>query len=509
MRGYIKITSCLLALSMLVGCVKSNTVESGDFIVQFKEMNLDGAKAMAHLKIGNPGTKASMEFGQEEALYLVYDNNEIRLPEIKFTVEAPDSWSEWDKKKWLEAIHVNIKDPLIKDFGEYIYVFSSLDYYIDGHGILSCPPHQIMLEPGQMPDRPHNNTLIRKKDGLCVTVDDNIGASLYWASSVAKDSEGHTYFISMASNGLRFCRLHNSNEGIAVKSVDIIDKGGAHVNGPTMQACNDKVYVACMWCLLDEWGMPYIGGTALATVSSDLTCERMYLGGVESELLVFEKYGEAAYLFMYEDSEIKVYNAVSGCELVASVTGVEAHDRSTFTILGKNEFKRAALLSDADGILTVYYIGADAIVRFNTTTGECTYSALDDTIRDYLSAGVCLAGKNFYCGYYSEDSAYVEILKIDAVTGTVERLKKFDAPTGYNYYGTTFGLEDESKGHVHLTSHFVNYDGNDSVDIEAEIYDPEIASAYAKANAIEGIDFGSYKVVNVVPLTDNLASSEN
>ena len=212
---------------------------------------------------------------------------------------------------------------------------------------------------------------------------------------------------------------------------------------------------------------------------------------------------------MYEDSEIKVYNAVSGCELVASVRAVEAQDGSTFTILGKNVAMRAALLSDADGILTVYYIGADAIVRFNTTTGECTYSALDDTIRDYLSAGFCLAGKNFYCEYYSEESSYVEILKIDAVSGTVEKIKKLDAPTGYNYYGTTFVLEDESKGHVHLTSVFVNYDGNDRVDIEAEIYDPEIASAYAKANAIECIDFGTYKVVNVVPLTDDLDSSEN
>ena len=505
MRVYIKITSCLLALSMLVGCVKSNTVESGDFKVQIKEMNLDGAKAMAHLQSGNPGTKASMEFNQEDALYLVYDNNEIRLPEIKFTVEAPDSWSEYERKKWMEALHVNLDDPMIKDFGEYIYVFSSLNYYIDGNGILSVPPLQITPHPGEMPDRPHSNTLIRKKDGHCMTIDDNIGASLYWAASVAKDSKGHTYFTSFG-NTRQICRMHNSNEEIEVKSVDIIDKDGAHVGSPTtMQICNDKVYVACMWGLLDE----YVGGTALVAVSSDLICERVYLGGMESELLVFEKYGEAAYLFMYEDSEIKVYNAASGCELVASVTGVEVHDRSTFTILGKNEIKRAALLSDADGILTVYYIGADAIVRFNTTTGECTCSALDDTIRDHISSGVCVAGKNLYCGYYSEDSAYVEILKIDAVTGTVERLKKFDAPTGYNYYGTTFGLEDESKGHVHLTSHFVNYDGNDSVDIESEIYDPEIAAAYAKANAIEGIDFGTYKVVNVVPLTDELASSEN
>ena len=502
MRGYIKITSFLLVLSMLVGCGLSDPTGADDIKVQIKEMNLDGAKAMAHLQSGNSGTKASMEFTQEDALYLVYDNNEIRLPEIKFTVEAPDSWSAYERKKWMEALHVNLDDPTITDFGEYIYVFSSLNYYIDGNGILAAPPHHV-LHPGEMPHRPHSNTLIRKKDGHCLTVDDNIGASLYWTYAIEKDSKGLAYFTSFI--GKQICRLHNSNEGIEVKSVDIIDKGGAQVFNPTMQICNDKVYVACYWGLPDE----HVGGTALATVSSDLTCERMYLGGVGSELLVFEKYGEAAYLFMYEDSEIKVYNAVSGCELVASVTGGEVHDRSNFTILGKNKVKRAALLSDADGILTVYYIGADAIVRFNTTTGECTYSALDDTIRDYLSAGFCLAGKNFYCEYYSEESSYVEILKIDAVSGTVERLKKLDAPTGYNYYGTTFVLEDESKGHVHLTSVFVNYDGNDRVDIEAEIYDPEIASAYAKANAIEGIDFGTYKVVNVVPLTDDLDSSEN
>lgn len=42
-------------------------------------MNLEGAKAMAHLQ-GGPGTKATVGFEQDEALYLVYDNNEIRLP---------------------------------------------------------------------------------------------------------------------------------------------------------------------------------------------------------------------------------------------------------------------------------------------------------------------------------------------------------------------------------------------------------------------------------------------
>ena len=66
-----------------------------------------------------------MEFNQEDALYLVYDNNEIRLPEIKFTVEFPDSYSERDKKELKEYVSVTIEEPKIKDFGKYIYVYSA------------------------------------------------------------------------------------------------------------------------------------------------------------------------------------------------------------------------------------------------------------------------------------------------------------------------------------------------------------------------------------------------
>ena len=59
---------------------------------------------------------------------------------------------------------------------------------------------------------------------------------------------------------------------------------------------------------------------------------------------------------------------------------------------------------------------------------------------------------------------------------------------------------------------FVNKSDNLIVEeVDVEMFDSEIAEAYAKANAVEdyGIDFGSYKVVNVVPLDDDLASSNN
>ena len=150
------------AVVLLAGCSKWKN-EEPEFTFKIQAMNLEGANAMAHLQSG-AGTKASVGFEQEDALYLVYDNNEIRLPEITFTVEVPDSYSERDKKKLMEDVHVSIGEPKIKDFGNYIYVYSSLSYYTTFNGSLECPPLQAM-GPGSQNSVPHSNTLIRKSDG--------------------------------------------------------------------------------------------------------------------------------------------------------------------------------------------------------------------------------------------------------------------------------------------------------------------------------------------------------
>ena len=122
MRGYNKIISCLLALSMLVGCVKENSNKMNGVSIKMDGFNLDDAKAMAHLKTDGAVTKAPVEFQQSEALYLVYGDNEIRLPEIKFSVEVPDSMSNWEKNQLLKDIHITVGEPFIKDCGNYIFV---------------------------------------------------------------------------------------------------------------------------------------------------------------------------------------------------------------------------------------------------------------------------------------------------------------------------------------------------------------------------------------------------
>ena len=484
MRGYIKATCCLLVLSMLTGCGLSDPTGAGDIKVQIKEMNLDGAKAMAHLQSGNPGTKASMEFGQEEALYLVYDNNEIRLPEIKFTVEAPDSWSEWDKKKWLEAIHVNINDPLIKDFGEYIYVYSSLSYYIDGNGYLIAPPPQgIMLEPGQLPYCPHSHTIIRKKDGICLTVDDNIGVLLYWASSVVKDSEGQVYFTSFSGSSSKICRLSDVNGEIEVRSVDMPTSEYNFEAIPLLmlQECNGDIYVAQSYhCFDSETGESKLL-TQLSKVSSDLTFDIMYL---EGRLLEFERYGDDAFLFVSDEAEFKVYNPAGG-ELVASIS-VEGG-------IGR----RGHLLPVVDGIYMYYYQGI--VIRYDAQSGTCTSSELNETIRGYFSSDIW-SGWNYYTIYSPSEERSVEVLKINILEETVESLKKLEVPEGSFFKGGLV-LEDESEGKLLLYAVFFA-NGEVVEEINMQIIDPEIAQAYAEAKAKEhyGVDFGSYKVVNVIPL---------
>lgn len=484
MRRYIKIISSLLGISMLFGCWKNNPTEVSDLKVQIKEMNLDGAKAMAHLQSGNYGTKASMEFEQEDALYLVYDNNEIRLPEIKFTVEAPDSWSELDKKRWLEALRVNINDPMIKDFGEYIYVYSSLSYYIDGHGyLIMTPTSSIVLEPGQLPYYPHSHTIIRKKDGICLTVDDNIGVLLYWASSVVKDSKGQVYFTSFSGSSSKICRLSDVNGEIEVRSVDMPTSEYNFVAIPLLmlQECNGDIYVAQSYrCFDSETGGSKLL-TQLSKVSSDLTFDIMYLEGL---LLEFERYGDDAFLFVGDEAEFKVYNPAGG-ELVASIS-VEG---------GRG---RGHLLPVVDGIYMYYYQGI--LIRYDAQSGMCTSSELNETIRGYFSSDIW-SGWNYYTIYSPSEERSVEVLKINILEETVESLKKLEVPEGSFFKDGGLMLEDESEGKLLL--HAVFFANGEVVEeINMQIIDPEIAQAYAEAKAKEyyGVDFGSYKVVNVIPL---------
>lgn len=482
MRGYIKVTSCLLALSMMASCELSNPINITDIKVQVKEMNLDGAKAMAHLKNGNPGTKASLEFGQEEALYLVYDNNEIRLPEIKFSVEIPDTYSEMDRKMLMKDIHVTINEPMIKDFGEYIYVFSLLSYYTTFDGAFVKLP-QIGVFDG-----PHSHTLVRKSDGYCQTVNDKIGNTLLFAllddSTIVQDSQGYAYFISF---GRQVSRLYNSGDEVEVESVDIlIDNIMEILRRPQLLEYGGNMCVAGSY-RTNDWEV----FTEYGKVSSDLIYDKVRLDG---QLIGFEKYGDNAYLFVIEESTFKVYNA-SG-ELTAS-TVVET---------GMEEIY---LLSAADGLYEYYCNGA--IVRFDAKSGECTVSEENETQYNYLSYNKCFCGGKFYVAYSPDEENYVEVLKVDVLKETVEKLKRLDGPEGCIFSGG-IRIEDESEGKLLIAGSFIRKDDGMGVEeVNQQIIVPEIAQAYAEANAVKdyGIDFGTYKVVNVVPLTDDLDSSEN
>lgn len=80
------------------------------------------------------------------------------------------------------------------------------------------------------------------------------------------------------------------------------------------------------------------------------------------------------------------------------------------------------------------------------------------------------------------------------------------------YFMGGLQLGDESEGRLWVWGQFYSHDDGSLVEeVSMDVFVPEIAEAYAKAKAEAnyGIDFGSYKVVTVVPLDKSLGSSDN
>lgn len=479
--------------------------------IKLNGFDLDDAKAMAHLKTEGAETKAAIGFGQTDALYLVYDGNEIRLPDIQFSVEVPDDMSNWEKKQLLKDIHITVGEPFIKDCGNYIFVRTSLGYYTTFNGFF---------------DAANNGArafyLIRKEDGQLYEITDwsNGMAYLLAYRDMVVDSAGNYYLVNLpGSHATSVHRLFETQDGFEVRTADVgwvqidfssyIGGGSSDLTyiadqfqltqtGPVVIGKDDKLYTYSAARGLNDTREYFEGIIQLGIVSPDLTCEKVRIDGT---LLGFHKSGNDLMLFVIDRSTFKLYDATDGCKLVSSVT-VDNYDERYMDW----DFHSSG---NIDGIYT--FCCDDLMVRFDVNRGECTNHVFGEAVREYLHAGYHVVGGNFYLAYSPWESDYVEVLKIDVLTETVVQLKRLEIPEGCSFAGGIM-VEDEAKGKLRLNGFFEsNSDHRVVGEVDVEIYDSEIAEAYAKNNAVEdyGIDFGSYKVVNVVPLDDELVSSQN
>ena len=501
MRRDIKIAFCLLGLLMLIGCAKDGSDKMKGVTIKLDGFNLDDAKAMAHLQSEGAETKSNVEFQQTDALYLVYDDNEIRLPDVQFSVEVPNDMSNWEKKQLLKDIHISVGEPFIKDCGKYILVRTSLGYYTTFNGGLDFAGSAYGVKAFY---------LIRKEDGKLFTITDwnnDMGCLLLYQDMVV-DSSGNYYLVVAPENVCTSVhRLFETQDGFEVRTVNIgsvqidfsdefdLDSPGGLTyyadqykltqKGPVVIGKDDKLYTLT-YTLGEEF---YERNLVLGIVSSDLTYEKVNIDG---SLIGFHKSGGEMMLFVIDGSTFKLYDATDGCKLLSSVT-IEGDGESSMYWAFQG-------LDNVDGVYT--FCSTDIMVKFDVNKGECTTRVLSEAIREYLHAGCQFVGGNFYLAYSPWESGYVDVLKIDVLTEKVEQLRRLEIPEGCVFAGG-IGVEDETKGRLRLSGTFVNNTSNLIVeDVNVEIYDPEIAEAYAKDNAVEdyGIDFGSYKVVNVIPL---------
>lgn len=485
--------------------------------IKLDGFDLDDAKAMAHLKTEGAETKASIGFGQTDALYLVYDGNEIRLPDIQFSVEVPDNMSNWEKKQLLKDIHISVGTPEIKDCGNYIFVKASLSYYTTFNGYLETGPIHSIGIGGGISMGAIAYYLVRKADGQIFDITDDVSkelAPLKDYNNMVVDSDGNAYLVFHSGVHMRVYRLFEAEGRFEMKSVNVglIDRelnDDSHYiqplaqNGPVVIGEDGKVYTVSSGRHINAEEGCYEGNMVLGILSSDLTCEKVNIAGM---LIGFHKSGNDLMLFVADRSTFKLYNATDGCKLLSSVTKEGYDERFMF-----EEFRE---VDYEDGVYSYY--GADLIVRFDVNSGECTVSEVNETICSYLSYhnnahAKAYCGGKFYVAYSPDEENYVEVLKVDVMAETVEKLRRLDGPEGCFFSGGIM-IEDESEGKLLITGTFIRKDdGMGGEVINQQIIVPEIAQAYAEANAVEdhGIDFGTYKVVNVVPLTDDLDSSEN
>lgn len=116
---YLVLSFC--ASVIMIGCSRSFNAN----VTGFSKIEVDGVKAFASLS-GN-GTKAAGG-SSETLLYAVYDNDDIRLPEITCQLEFGEEMTEAEKQQLIEDMNVILKTRNMYDMGKYVLVEAQLGY---------------------------------------------------------------------------------------------------------------------------------------------------------------------------------------------------------------------------------------------------------------------------------------------------------------------------------------------------------------------------------------------
>lgn len=470
-----KIVFYFVAIAILLtGCDNHNGDRHYDVLLRVKGIDLKGAKAIAHLQ-GNAVSRASVNVNNQDALYLVYDNNEIRLPKYDIQFQIPDDLPEEEKEYYLSHIHLDLSEPMIFDLGKYIAIVQTYHCYWDD-------PNDDILDRAPQASIGDDNaivTVVRKKDGYCARANFEYVVSMCNQTAnmrTAFDSKENLYSLSYSieTNTATLGKTTIAGDTVVSKKYDF-EYPVAYVSTGLVPWIaidkTDRVFAAVDVINADD---QIVANLMTLSSSGNMTSDQF-------EGLFYGLFDYAGEIYMATtnyndlgDPALNIYNVSNENTLVAS---------KSISEMGNIEF--GEYLGHKDGVICWKVGDNNTLVKYDIRNQECATNEVSEDMQEYLITHNMMKHHYNGCVYAVKDcGTSIEVRKVDFINGSVEVFTSIEVPVGTQMINYIFQPGIAGSAYFKLSFN----DGSSKLVMLGESDD------------LSQIDIKSYKVVNVVPL---------
>jgi hypothetical protein len=401
---------CTLMAVLLVGCSPKEMGNPKSVSLKSTGIeNLHEAKAAATYRGNGIASKSS---SGTSSLCLIYDNNEIHLPEYKIEFHA-EGLSEEEKEELQKYLVYEPCGCFLLDLGEYVYIQILIAYDFDIPYVLDFPLTFITPDDVEL--------LIRKSDGAVIFPGEYMTDFFTAYRRGFAVCVGESIYVFAGNNG-------NSDHGIRKITV----REGGCVSEFYSFSAQPYLYGGRSLCITaDQLGnvyatLPLESGSRLLTISPD----------GESQIQDYDyacvvEYEGDVYLFSTEG----VMNLSDGSWLLQGY------------YMSVHECNRFQFVSYKDGVLAFIEDTGSRVVKFDINDPHYSEeyiggTDLQELWRRYNSTWpkpVCRKYKGNV--YLLEDcNDHVEVKKVNFVDNSIETFRRVDAPSGQALRGYRFSL---------------------------------------------------------------------
>ena len=397
---------CTLMAVVLVGCSPQKMGNPKSVSLKSTGIeNLHEAKAAATYRGNGIASKSS---SGTSSLCLIYDNNEIHLPEYKIEFHA-EGLSEEGKEELQKFMVYEPCGCSLVDFGEYVYIQILIAYDFD-------IPYTLTFQSSDKLE-----LLIRKSDG-----------------AVIFPGEYMTDFITAYRRGFAVCvgesiyvfAGNNDNSDHGIRKLTVREGG-----------CVSEFYSFSAQPYSHGGGSPYIAADQFGNVYATLPFES------GSRLLTISPDGES----QIQDYDYACVVEYEGDVYLFSTDGVMNLSEGSWLLQGNymsvHEWNRFQFVSYKDGVLAFIEDTGYSVVKFDINDPHYSKEYIRDRELQELWQLCNSTGSKFGCRKYNGDvyfledcNDHIEVKKVNFVDNSIETFRRVDAPSGQALRGYRFSL---------------------------------------------------------------------